>query len=253
MKIWFQSCGAFGKDQVWNAYEQALEEHLQKTARPDTLVELHGVEETIPGIGRYSVSHGICEVQSIRNAIRAEREGYDAFVTISAPDVGFDRIREVVDIPTVFMLQNAIHFALMFAPRFAFLSHNDSLLVTLEEATKQYGLAERMVPGGYLDLDHSDWPDMFGNPDSYKDSFVGKVREIIARGADIIIASPLPLSLWLLKQGLTKFQGARVLDHFGCAVKMAELMVDLKQIGITRKIFTPPSKELLVAIQKLYE
>jgi hypothetical protein len=168
----------------------------------------------------------------VRNSIRAEQEGYDAFVTISAPDVGSDKIREVVDLPTVFMLENAIHFALMFAPRFSFLTINAPLLLRLEYAV---------------------WPDLFGNPDSYREPVTRKAKEIVDRGADILIASPLPLSLWLIRNGLMEIDGARVLDHFACAVKMAELMVDLKRIGITRKKFTPPSRDLLEAIRNLYK
>jgi allantoin racemase len=252
MKIWCQSCGAFGKDKIWNDYEEALKNRAKKVARPDTVVELQGVEASIPGVDRYHASQSICRMQSVRNAIRAEREGYDAFVMISTIDVGFYEIKEVVDIPVVFMLENCIHFAMMFAPRFAFFTHNEALLSQLAELTKQYGIAEHMVPGGYLDLTYSDWPNLFGKPEQYVGTITQKAKEIITRGAGILIPSALPLSVWLIEQGLIEINGARILDGFGCALKMAELMVDLRKIGIMRTQYGPPSKELLASIRKLY-
>jgi len=252
MKIWCQSCGAFGKDPVWDAYEQGLKERAKEVARPDTVIELYGQEMTIPGIDRYYASKNVCLVQSTKNAIRAEREGYDAFVMISTVDAGFNEIREVVDIPVVFMLENSLHFAMVLAPKFAFFTHNEAMLAQLTAQTKQYGLAERMAPGGYLNLAYSIWPDMYGHPERHIDAITQKAKEVIANGARVLIPSALPLGVWLIKQGLAEIDGARVLDAFGCAVKMAELMVDLKKLGITRARYGPPQKEVLEAMQKLY-
>ncbi|MFH1169874.1 MAG: aspartate/glutamate racemase family protein, partial [Chloroflexota bacterium] len=135
MKVWCQSCGAFGKDPVWNDYEESLKRHAKKIARPDTVVELHGLDGTVPGIDSYHASQSMCMMQSVRNAIRAEREGYDVFVMISTIDAGFNEVREMVDIPVVMMLENCVHFAMMLAPRFAFFTHNEPLLLGLTELT----------------------------------------------------------------------------------------------------------------------
>jgi len=252
MKIWCQSCGAFGKDAVWNDYERTLIAHARKVTRPGTKVELHGVETTIPGIDRYHSSQTLCGIESIRNAIRAEREGFNAFVMINTRDAAFREIKELVDIPTVFMLENSILFALMLGPKFAFVTHNQDLLLRLTELTQQYGLAEHMVPGGHLDLSYSDWPQLFGDPQRYVKSITGKIKELVALGANVLISSALPLNMWLLMQNLIEIDGARILDGFGCALKTAELMVDLREIGISRTKSGPRSKDMLAAIQKLY-
>lgn len=252
MKIWCQSCGAFGKDAVWNDYEQTLVAHAQKVTRPGTLVELHGVEATLPGIDRYHASQTLCGMESIRNAIRAEREGFDAFVMINTRDAGFREIKELTDIPTVFMLENSILFALMFGPKFSFITHNKELLSRLTELTRQYEIAAHMVPGGHLDLSYSDWPQLFGDPRRYIDAMTRKVKELAGRGAQVLIPSALPLNMWFLKQNLIEIDGARILDGFGCALKTAELMVDLKEMGIHRTKCGPLSKDMLAAIQKLY-
>jgi allantoin racemase len=253
MKIWCQSCGALGRDAIWNDYEQALQSYAREVTRADTVVDFYGVRASIPGIDRYHASQAVCDMQSIRNAIRAEREGYDVFVVINTRDAGFNEIKELVSIPTVFMLETCIHFAMMLGPRFAFFTHNLDLFLRLTELTHQYGLARQMVPGGHLNLTYSDWPDLFGSPEKYIEPFRQKIEEIVARGANILIPSALTLNLWLLKQNMMEVKGGRVLDGIGLALKTAELMVDLKNMGIVRTTPGPPSQGMLAAIQKLYE
>lgn len=252
MKVWCQSCGAFGKNPIWNEYEQSLNIRAQEIIRSDTTVEFHGCS-VIPGVDGYYAALNICKMQSIRNAIRAEREGYDVFVMISNADAGYHEIREMVDIPVVFMLENAIHFALLFSPNFAFFTHNKAILSKKLDYTKQYGLAERMVQGGHLDIKYTDWPDMFGNPKKYIDNIIQRAREIISNGAGILISAALPLSIWLIKQGVNKIDGVRILDSFGCALKMAELLVDMNKLDIGRIKYVPASSEdVLAEIRKLY-
>jgi len=253
MKIWFQSCGAIGKDPLWSPYEQAMKEHAKEVARPDTVVEIHGQEATIPGIDRFYASQNVCAVQSIKNAIRAEREGFDAFVHITTVDTGFYEIRELVDIPVVFMLESSVHFAMTLAPKFAFFTHNNMALAQVERQVKQYGLAEHMVQGDYLEgISYLTFGDMFGHPEKYIDTITQKARGIIANGAGVLISSSLPLGVWLIKQGITEIDGACILDGFGFIIKQAELMVDLRKIGIKRSKYGPPQKEMLEAMQKLY-
>ncbi len=253
MKIWFQSCGAIGTDPLWSPYEQALKEHAKEVARPDTVVELHGQEITIPGIDRYYASKNVCVVQSIKNAIRAEREGFDAFVHITTFDAGFYEIRELVDIPVVFMLESSVHFAMTLAPKFAFFTHNKWALGQLERQVQQYGLTEFMVPGDYLEgVSYLTFGDMFGHPEKYIDTITQDIKKVVANGAGVIMAASLPLSVWLIKQGITEIDGACILDQFGFIIKQAELMVDLKKIGIKRSKYGPHQKDMLEAMQKLY-
>ena len=253
MKIWFQSCGAIGKDPLWSPYEEVLKEHAAEVARPDTVVELHGQEFTIPGIDRYYASKNVCTVQSIKNAIRAEREGYDAYVHITTFDAGFHEIRELVDIPVIFTMESCLHLAMTFAPKFAFFAHNKWALGQLERQAQQYGMKEYMLPGGYMEgVSYMTFGDMFGYPEKYIDTVTEKAREVIANGAGVLLTGSLPLTVWLIKQGITEIDGACVLDQFGFIVKQAELMVDLRKMGIKRSKYGPTQKDMLEAMQGLY-
>ena len=109
-----------------------------------------------------------------------------------------------------------------------------------------------MAPGSFLDLSYSIWPDLYGNPKKYVDNVTKKAGEAVANGASVLIPSALPLGLWLLQQGINEINGAQVLDSLGCALKMAELMVDLRKIGIQRAAYGPTQKEMLKMIQDQY-
>lgn len=119
MKLWCQSGGALGKDPLWHDYENGLRERAKEVIRPDTVVELHGLDATITGIDRFRASQTPCTIPTIKNAIRAQNEVYDAFVLISTFDTAYYEVRELIDIPVVFMLENSLHLAMTLASRFA--------------------------------------------------------------------------------------------------------------------------------------
>ena len=256
MKIWVQSCAPLG-DATRSDYQQALKRQAQGIIRPDTVVEFHGMSAQIPGMPTSHTGEQACGWQSVRNAIQAEQEGYDAFVMASMFDSGYYGIREMVDIPVVFITEASLHIALMLAHKFAFLSINPMIVLRFAEQVKRYGLAERLVHGGYINMSYAnDFPKMFKDPAPYIDIITKAVEEIVARGADIILPGPVPISAFLVEQGIREINGARILDVSGCALKMAEMMVDLHANGLTRSkhgLFTAPPKELMPALRKLYQ
>ncbi|MDP2932290.1 MAG: hypothetical protein Q8O05_07345, partial [Chloroflexota bacterium] len=136
---------------------------------------------------------------------------------------------------------------------FAFFTHNRWALGQLERQVQQYGLTEHMVPGDYLDgYSYHTFGDMFKNPEKYTNTITQAIKKVVANGAGVIMAASLPLNVWLIKQGITEIDGACILDQFGFIVKQAELMVELKKIGIKRSKYGPLQKEMLEAMQKLY-
>jgi len=255
MKIWCQSCGALGKGEPWNTYQRSLERRIEEIVRPETTVELHGTDFVIPGVDRFRAAGNICQWQAIRNAIRAEEEGFDAFVMLSTNDAGFYEIRELVSIPVIFITEASLYLACSLGDKFGYVTHNVASLRRRTALVEQYGMAHKMVTGTHLDLTYNDFLDMFENPKPYLDSWSKKAREVVARGAGVLLTSPLPVNRWLLDNNLREIDGAVVLDAAGAVIKTAELMVDLKAIGINRGKtgnYTPPPPEILAGLKKLY-
>ncbi|MFC1930100.1 aspartate/glutamate racemase family protein [Chloroflexota bacterium] len=257
MKIWSQSCTALSRDPVVSDYTQALKKHVKEIVRPDTVVDFHGVDAPIPGMTLSHTGTDVCGWQSVRNAIQAEREGYDAFIMGSTMDPGYYEIREMVDIPVVFISEASLHIAQMLGNKFAYLTINPMLVKRFMEVPKRYGCGERMVEGESVNISYAeDFSKMFKNPDPYIDIVTKAVEKIVDRSADIILPVPVPLSMFLAELGLKEVKGAKILDMLWCALKTAELMVDLKARGITRSklgIYQAPPKEAMPAMQKLYQ
>ena len=254
MKIWCQSCSGIGAGDLWSPYYESLKKHAKRICKADTVCEFYGLGKTVPGVDRVRAAWHICQQESIKNAIRAEKEGFDAFLMISTPDPGFREIRELVDIPLVFITQATLQFSCLLAPNFAFIAPSQGLLHVLYELAERYGLKARMIPGGNLEsISYLDFKKAYEDPQPLIDAFKHAAGQLVARGATLIFPSALPLSQWLIDQNIQEIDGATIIDPLGIALKITELMVDLERLGIKRSklgAYASPPKEMQEALYK---
>lgn len=256
MRIWLQSGAAIGKDQLWESYEKVLVKHAQEVARPGNTVDVHGVEVMTTGIERSRYIGSLNTLQIVNNAIKAEKEGYDAFALTSMLDLGFFELREVVDIPVALSLESACHVACLLAPKFALLGYNDISLRRLTEHIKHYGLGERLIPSGSFATTLEVLQEGFKDPEPVLKGVRQVARKAGEQGADILISTCACLSMILVANGIREIEGIPVMDSVGTVVKAAELLVDLKNIGVdrvNRGFYTRMTKEELRAVRKLYK
>ena len=94
-------------------------------AAPGTQVDLHGMEpgtypSDYPGthIG-YAYLSGLHKEQFVQAALRAQDEGYDAFLIATIPDTGYEEVRTLVDIPVVAFGQTSVLMASSWADAWA--------------------------------------------------------------------------------------------------------------------------------------
>ena len=104
MRIWHQSFTVL--DDVPH-YRDALARHLRSVAAPGTEVHLHGMAagtypSDYPGTHiKYAYLSGLHKEQFVHAALRAQDEGYDAFLIATIPDTAYEECRSLVDIPVV--------------------------------------------------------------------------------------------------------------------------------------------------------
>lgn len=253
MKIWVQSGGPIGMDTGYSGYEQSLKRHVKAVARPDSTVDVFGVEGKPPKRDQYFSSQHIVKSWVTRNAVKAEAQGYDVFAVVCTLDHGYYEVREMVDIPVVFIMESAMHLACQLAPKFAFLTHNQALLLRLEELARRYGLSGCMTPGGYLKFSSEQFGDVFSHPEPFVKAIVEEGKKVIAQGANILLLSGNPINMLMVDKGIRDIDGAPILDVCGTVIKMAELMVDLNKMGITRSrsgLFGSPSQSERAQLSK---
>lgn len=232
-RIWAQSCSAEG-DPVWSVYQESVRRHARRIARPGTEVEFHGVATTFPGIDHLGSAEHLATFQVVRNAIQAEEQGHAAFVMISTIDAGRREVRELTDLPAVFITECAVHLACQLAGKFGFLTHNPMILDRMQRLAGDYGLGARIVEGACLDLTYRDFRSMYEDPEPVVAAFEREARKAIARGAGILLPAGNPVNMFLVDHGVREIEGIPVLDSFGAAISAAEMLADLHRLGITR-------------------
>ena len=111
IRIWYQSSVAIGQNPVFKPYEEAIARNMRTVARPHTTVDIHGVERMTAHYERSRYARYVNGISIVRNAARAEAEGYDAVAVGCYTDPCLEEVRDTVTIPTLFIMQTSMHVA----------------------------------------------------------------------------------------------------------------------------------------------
>lgn len=236
MKIWFQTYSPSPElDPKWADYSEACERYIPTLTRPDTQVHFADVDTRAPKMVLSGYVQYLHVAQIIEKAIRAEREGFDAFVIGGMRDLGYRELREVVDIPVVFSCEATYHTACQLAPKFAVIHSDRHPLQVATSIVKRYGLLERMVPGGYLGYGQTDLIAAFRNDPQ---RMIAEIRAIaktpIDEGAGILVPGFAAINAFLAEHGIRDIDGVPLLDSQAVAIKTAEMLVDLRRMGMPK-------------------
>lgn len=246
MRICIQSGTPLGTSDIYKPYYESLQRHARRVCRPGTVVEFPNLGRNLPGAARSRTHLHFVAQETIKSAMRAQAEGYDVFVT-QCLDLAYHELREMVDIPVVFMTQATLACYSQLAPNFAFLVNGERLHHFFREMAARYDVGARMVPGGYVSFAFTDYAKLWNEPQPFIDQFMPVARELAGRGAAAFYPAGLYLSQWLIDQGIREVDGAIVMDPLAIGIKTAELMVDLAAVGIRRYAAGPwaaPSPEV---------
>jgi allantoin racemase len=249
MKIWYQSASSYGYEPVFDDYGRTLEEQCRRIVRPDTEVHIEGIEVMVRDIENLKSLQYYQKIQTLNNVLRAEREGYDAFVMGCTLDVGVDEGKAMVDIPVVGISEASYHLAMMLGHLFAVVTSSSAFFQVFKEQVDRYGLSSKYLQGPYIyPASEEEIALALKDPKPLMEKFKTVAEKAIEDGASVIIPNPAFIATLVHRSGLTKIQDALVLDTISVAVKTAEMLVDLKKIGIepSRRIgvYAKPDKEL---------
>lgn len=238
IRIWHQS---FTVLQDLHAYGEALNAHFAKVARPDTIIEMHGMR---PGTFRTNYPGDDIKYASIQYfhgsqfmaaALQAEREGADAFAISTLPEPALREARSLLNIPVVGYGESAMLTACMLGQKFGVLVFIEELAELVAANAVRHGLASRFAGAEFVGFRFNDVLEGFEKPGPLIDRFRASARKLIDKGIDVIIPGEAPLTVLLAANGIHEVDGAVVVDSLATWVKHAEMLVDLKrQCGVTR-------------------
>jgi len=233
MKIWYQSATEYGFDPVWDDYGKSLHEQCKRVARPDTEIHIEGIEVMIRDVTNYPAFKYYEKSQVINNIVRAEREGYDVVAIGCTLDLGLEEGRSLVNIPVVSIAESSFHMALMLGHLYAVVTSSMAFFNAFKQLTEKYGVASHYLPGPYVcPASEEEIALSLKNPEPLWKKFEAVARRAVDDGASVLLPFPTFYASLALKAGVRTIGDAAILDAVSVLVKTAEMMADLKAVGV---------------------
>lgn len=235
IRLWFQKHTAAGRVP---GLDRAYAEHARQLLRPETTVDFFSLppatyEAPFPNqIVRYYYPETLFASYFTEQAIQAERQGYDAFIIGASQDPGLVAARAVVRIPVVGYGEASMLVACMLGDRFGFVGFIPELQTALRANVRLYGLEARCGPmvalSGGADLLVRGFA---GELAPFLEAFEHAAREAIGAGADVLIPGEGLVNELLFLAGVRRIDGVPIVDSDGVALKLAELLSELRRCG----------------------
>jgi allantoin racemase len=236
MKVWYQTYNVGADvDPRWRYYEDQCKRYIPKVARPGTEFHFVTAAKRAPKMVHSSYIQYLHVGQVIDSAVEAERKGFDVFILGGMRDLGYEQIKDAVDIPVAFIGEASYKLACLFADTFAVIHNDEASLHATAPLIKKYGLAAHAVPGVHLGRSHEDLIAAFVNrPEQMIEEIKAAARPAIKNGAQIFVTDFASTSIFLAEHGVRDIDGVPVLDSQAAVIKVAEMGVDFRKLGMPK-------------------
>lgn len=227
MKLWYQSYVDYANGA---SYWDHLRPHLQDSVSADTEIEIHGITPFD------SYAHPLVEFRCARemicNAIRAEREGYDAFIVGHFQDAGLYEARAAVDIPVIALGEATMLWCCQMGQQLGIVTINPRFIPWFHHQIGKYGLRERVTGVHSMTFEPGQILEAYGDKNKAEEVrrlFEEQGRPLIRDGVDVLIpGGGIPMLLFSQFHD-HQIDGAPVINGIPIAVRMAEMAVLLKR------------------------
>lgn len=225
MRIFFLN--PFGTDD----YDELITSTLAPSLRPGTDVEVRHLKGAPRNIDYYVPKH-LVEVEVLRSALAAEREGFDAFVIGCCYDPALTQARELVSIPVVGPLEAAASLSRPFGHRFSVLTDHRKAVPEIEDRIRVYGLEPNCRSVRAID-----WfvDDMIGDPEAVARDVHARAGEVLEADRSEVIVLGCTIVAACFEQtvlaGRADLADLAIVNPNLLAVKLAELLADMRAAG----------------------
>lgn len=227
-RIWYQS---FVHPIEQAPYIERLQAYLDKAAGPDVKFEVHGLDP--PDRYFHPLTEFRCAAQTIRNALEAERAGYDAFVIGHFQEPGLLQVRGALDIPVIGLGEASMLAAMSMGGKVGLVTIDPVFIDWHQRQIAAHCLSERVTGVRAIGVDLPGFMRAFTDESAYvkvRADFIAQVGPLIAAGAEVILpAGGLPMLLFSRERPFV-IDGALVLNGIAVAVKAAEMTLALQNL-----------------------
>jgi len=247
MKIWFQ--GATDRA-LMSPYIAKVEAHFKAVLEADSTFSFNTT--TPPATTTHALTEYRVGRNFIRNAVQAEKEGYDVVAVTHFQDPGLSEAKSAVGIPVLGLGETTLHFSLTLGRKIGLVTINPAFIPWHEDQILKYGMQQRVVGVRAVDASVLDYIDAFANRSSFEKLnplWEKECRKLLDAGADVIVpAGGIPMMLFGGAKG-ANIDGAPIVNGMTVIAKAAEMAVKLRQhggIAVSRRsnFARPPEKAL---------
>jgi allantoin racemase len=259
MRLFYQSLGASRRSTA-GPYAQKLAAILKNAAAPGTIVEVHGLGpgKAIADQYRYLEFRDTGEI--LDNGLKAEREGYDAFLIGNIFEPGLHALRELLNIPVLGLCESSVHLACLMGASFSVVNVNQKFARRVGENIASYGLAGRLASMEQIEVERAGQFDRAFEDEAAKqlviERFRTAARQGLDKGAECVIPAGGIVMTILAEAGVHAVDNAPIVNGLIALVKMGELAVNMRSLtgSFTSKRLTyaPPTGSLLEDIRDAY-
>lgn len=257
MKFWYQSLGRLDR---FHSYRNVLHKILAAAADPGTEIYVQGILES-GGIGdhfRYLEWRDSIEV--VDNGIKAQKQGYDAFLVGNIGDPGVQELREALSIPVLGICQTSLHLACLTAARYSVVTVNEKFTPRILENIERYHMQTRLASVDRMHFDRIPDLDTAMNDEPLKQKLIAQFTEAaevgVRKGAEVIVPAGGIVMAFLAHANIHQVAGVPILNGIIALVKMAELAVKVQRL--TGSFISPamtyakPDGEMLRELRAAY-
>lgn len=229
MRIWYQTMADVSR---YPTYAEALRARASGLLRPDTEVVVHGVTagtygELPPGnVSIHPLAYHVLLDQVVGNAIRAEREGFDAVILGSYSEPHLRVIRSAIDIPVVSLAETTLLVGCTLGKRVGVVTSTKSIQWMIEHIVDNHHLRGRITPIRVTDPEFTedDLRDALVDPRKLIAAFESAARACIDDFADVLIPGEGIFSQVLADNKVSCVDGVSVMDCQAVTLLTAEMM-----------------------------
>jgi Asp/Glu/hydantoin racemase len=216
-------------------YVDRLVAYLNEVADPGFEFTFAGIAP--PDVHVHRLTELRCAVQALAGAIQAERDGVDGIILGHFQDAGLWELRSAVSTPVVGLGEASILYACQLGYRFGLITIHPNFTDWHEEQVRSYSLWERCAGVRAMTTTVDLWMRAFDGDETafaaIERQFEQLGRELVARGAEVLIpAGGLPALLLGTRAGY-EIDGAVVLNANAIAAKQAEVAVKMRALSGT--------------------
>ena len=236
MKIWFQ--GATDRA-LMSPYIARVEAHFKAVLEPGTTFSFNTT--TPPATTTHALTEYRVGQNFIKNAVKAEKEGYDVVAVTHFQDPGLSEAKSAVGIPVLGLGETTLHFSLTLGRKIGLVTINPAFIPWHEDQITRYGMQQRVVGVRAVNANVLDYIEAFQSRsafDKLSPLWEKECRALLDAGADVIVpAGGIPMMLFGGTKG-ANIDGAPIVNGMTVIAKAAEMAVKLKHhdgIAVSRR------------------